>query len=124
MLGAAFATLAAILSGHGALAFAPSPGRAPPRVIQRPRRQSPSSPSSSSLRLGDFFSNLGKQPTKEADEAAAAVARRADDEGEKTVAAAAAAAADDDKGGYYDEDDPIEKIFGFFFGKKEEAPLG
>jgi hypothetical protein len=122
MLGAAFATLAAILSGHGALAFAPSPGRAPPRVIQRPRRQSPSSPSSSSLRLGDFFSNLGKQPTKEADEAAAAVARRADDEGKKT--AAAAAAVDDDKGGYYDEDDPIEKIFGFFFGKKEEAPLG
>ena len=122
MLGAAFATLAAILSGHGALAFAPSPGRAPPRVIQRPRRQSPSSTSSSSLRLGDFFSNLGKQPTKEADEAAAAVARRADDEGEKTVAAAAAV--DDDKGGYYDEDDPIEKIFGFFFGKKEEAPLG
>jgi hypothetical protein len=122
MLGAAFATLAAILSGHRALAFAPSPGRAPPRVIQRPRRQSPSSPSSSSLRLGDFFSNLGKQPTKEADEAAAAVARRADDEGKKT--AAAAAAVDDDKGGYYDEDDPIEKIFGFFFGKKEEAPLG
>ncbi len=102
MLGAAFATLAAILSGRGALAFAPSPGRAP-RVIQRPRRQSPpsSSSSSSSLRLGDFFNNLGKQPKEEADEAVAAV-----------------------DGGYYDEDDPIEKIFGFFFGKKEEAPLG
>lgn len=26
--------------------------------------------------------------------------------------------------GAYDEDDPIEKIFGFFFGKREEAPLG
>jgi hypothetical protein len=26
--------------------------------------------------------------------------------------------------GAYDEDDPVEKIFGFFFGKREEAPLG
>ena len=26
--------------------------------------------------------------------------------------------------GYYDNDDPIEKIFTFFFGKKEESPLG
>jgi hypothetical protein len=26
--------------------------------------------------------------------------------------------------GYIDEDDPIEKIFGFFFGKKEAEPMG
>lgn len=26
--------------------------------------------------------------------------------------------------GAYDADDPVEKIFGFFFGKREEAPLG
>lgn len=26
--------------------------------------------------------------------------------------------------GAYDADDPIEKIFGFFFGKREEAPMG
>jgi len=26
--------------------------------------------------------------------------------------------------GAYDEDDPVEKIFSFFFGKREEAPLG
>lgn len=24
----------------------------------------------------------------------------------------------------YDEDDPVEKIFGFFFGKREEEPMG
>ena len=26
--------------------------------------------------------------------------------------------------GAYDEDDPVEKIFGFFFGKREAAPMG
>lgn len=26
--------------------------------------------------------------------------------------------------GGYDEDDPVEKIFGFFFGKREEEPMG
>lgn len=26
--------------------------------------------------------------------------------------------------GAYDEDDPVEKIFGFFFGKREEKPMG
>lgn len=26
--------------------------------------------------------------------------------------------------GAYDADDPVEKIFSFFFGKREEAPLG
>lgn len=26
--------------------------------------------------------------------------------------------------GAYDEEDPVEKIFSFFFGKREESPLG
>ena len=28
------------------------------------------------------------------------------------------------KDGAYDEDDPVEKMFGFFFGKREEEPMG
>lgn len=31
---------------------------------------------------------------------------------------------DDFQDGAYDAEDPVEKIFGFFFGKREEAPLG
>jgi hypothetical protein len=106
----AFATLAAILFGQRALAFAPSSGR--DRIIRRPRHQSPppSSSSSSSLRLGDFFNNFGKPKV---DGETAAVTEKAD-EGKAVTGGE----------GYYDEDDPIEKIFGFFFGKKEEAPLG
>jgi hypothetical protein len=41
----------------------------------------------------------------------------------ETAAATATEPKDEDEG-YYDEDDPVEKIFGFFFGKKEQAPLG
>ena len=73
-------------------------------------------PSSTSLRLGvgDFFNNLvsggnsnsnsngnNKQPPTKANDAP-----------------------EERDEGYYDNDDPIEKIFTFFFGKKEESPLG
>lgn len=94
-------TLAALLSVRAALAFAPAPrqGR-----VQRP-------PTPSSLGLGDFF-NFGKKEeeqetvaTAPAEEEPAAEQRRQDE-------------------GYVDEDDPIEKIFGFFFGKKEASPMG
>lgn len=95
----AFATTlsAALLSGHTASGFAPS-------RLGHAASTSPLGPSTTtSLYLGDFF-NFGKK--EEEPEVAVSVEEPAEDEG------------------YYDEDDPIEKIFGFFFGKKETAPMG
>jgi hypothetical protein len=67
----------------------------------------PTVTTSTTLYLGDFFNNIGK-PEK-AKGAGPAVEETKDEE-------------EDDN--YYDEDDPIEKIFGFFFGKKEKNPMG
>ena len=92
----------ALQSGRTAISFTPS------NVGNGNSQRSFSGPSSkSSLYLGDFF-NFGN-PKEDAD---------AD-----TAAAAATESKVEDEG-YYDEDDPVEKIFGFFFGKKEQAPLG
>ncbi len=73
-------------------------------------QRSTSGPTSkSSLHLGDFF-NFGK-PKEGAS-------------GTDALDTATATEPKEEKEGYYDEDDPVEKIFGFFFGKKEQAPLG
>ena len=77
-----------------ALAFTPSSFG----CIHRP----PSVPTSTSLHLGDFFGEKTEDPP---------------------ASATGSVEQTEDKG-YYDEDDPIEKLFGFFFGKKENAPLG
>lgn len=97
----ALATLAALLSGHEALAFAPS------RLshVAKQMKTSNGSSSTTSLNLGDFF-NFGKPKQAEPEIATAA---EADEETEEEV--------------YYDPDDPIEKIFGIFF-KKEKSPMG
>lgn len=63
----------------------------------------PAAPTTStSLKLGDFFNNLGKK-----EDAPAPIIEEAKLEADEE---------------YYDEDDPIEKIFGVFFGKKEKNP--
>lgn len=111
-----FATLAAaiLLLGQGeALAFSSSPmgrGRGRGHILQR-KQQQQQQPSSTSLplHLGDLFDNLsgGKPENKITEE------EKDGDMAAKTTDA-----------GHYDEDDPIEKIFGFFFGAKEETPYG
>jgi hypothetical protein len=57
----------------------------------------------------DFLKPKPEQPEEPATAAAAAAA----------ATAAAAAAAEEET-----FDDPVEKMFGFFFGKKEEEPMG
>ena len=86
---------AALRSGQRAISFTT------PRFGNTPRPTS--GPSSKSPLLGDFF-NFGKP--KEGSSGTDANSEEEENEG------------------YYDEDDPVEKIFGFFFGKKEQAPLG
>jgi hypothetical protein len=93
----------ALRSGQRALSFTPS------HIINALR--STSGPSSKSpLYLGDFF-NFGKPKEGSSGTDANSGATTATDSEEENE-------------GYYDEDDPVEKIFGFFFGKKEQAPLG
>jgi hypothetical protein len=58
---------------------------------------------STSLYLGDFFNNFGKDKSQETAPVAEESNQEIDEE-------------------YYDDDDPIEKIFGVFFGKKEKNP--
>lgn len=94
----AAATLAALFFGQPTEAFAPSSRLG--HVQQSHNR-------GTELYLGDFF-NFGK--SKEEEPEAAVTTAAADEEPEEE--------------GYYDDDDPVEKIFGFFFGKKEESPMG
>lgn len=61
-----------------------------------------------SLRLGDFF-NFNK-PKPEDDSLVTGEEEEAEDAGYQDPS--------------YDQDDPVEKIFSFFFGQKEEKPAG
>ena len=47
-----------------------------------------------------------------------------DDKAENEKQAAAAPAEEEAPASSYSSDDPVEKIFGFFFGEKEEEPMG
>ncbi len=86
----------ALRSGQRAISFTP------PRFVNTLR------PTSGSSLLGDFF-NFGKPKEGGTD---------------ANTGATTATDSEEENEGYYDEDDPVEKIFGFFFGKKEQAPLG
>lgn len=64
--------------------------------------------SQTALNLGDWFNwNKSSDTAKSTDEV----------EGSK-------AQEEEYQDGAYDADDPVEKIFSFFFGKREEAPMG
>jgi hypothetical protein len=64
---------------------------------------------STTLHLGDFF-NFGKAKESEQVTTTTTTAPTPEEEAAKT--------------GYVDDEDPIEKVFGFFFGKKEAEPMG
>ena len=67
------------------------------------------STSSTSLYLGDFF-NFGNKQTEPEQQQQQVEEPTPEQEAEQT--------------GFVDNDDPIEKVFGFFFGKKEAEPMG
>ena len=71
------------------------------------RQTSQHQPTGTELYLGDFF-NFNNKDSKAKEPAPAPVPTQAPEPEETT----------------YSDDDPVEKMFSFFFGKKEEAPMG
>jgi len=74
-----------------------------------PRRQT-------ELNFGDFFNFDKKGGTPSTEEPSSKQAEK--------LSAADSPSTEEGDEPYYSDDDPVEKIFSFFFGKKEEAPMG
>ncbi len=91
--------LLAVTAGQYAAAFTAPTSHLPVQIHKCTTR------TPTELYLGDFFNF-----NKDKDEVDAAVKEPASEPESQ------------DQG--YDDDDPVEKLFGFFFGKKEEAPMG
>jgi len=73
-------------------------------------------PSSSRLYLGDFFNFGGDNKDKQKKTSNTAAPQEVEQEEPPQTAATT--------DGAYDADDPVEKIFSFFFGEREAAPMG
>lgn len=106
---AASAALTLLLSCESALAFSNNGGghrsmmQTSTTTISNGINSGSIQQTSTTLHLGDFF-NFGKAKEPEPE------TTTPEEEAAQT--------------GYVDDEDPIEKVFGFFFGKKEAEPMG